>query len=952
VGGILAMIISGFLTTPLIALLGTINLLFIAMGGLAVWLLLLLLTIKKFDGDLTDGEEEKEREVGRASGPVSAEEQWRALLQNRYILLIFLYAVFSTFSNYMLDFIFISEADRRFTDVNTLAQFFGNFLGVSTLILLFVSLISGKIFTRYGLKVGLLSNPIIVALITTVMAILGILFGWVGSLFWLVGLTKLFDDVLVVAMTGTSTRILYQPLPSGKQISVQAAVESIVTPLSIGLIGVMLLLFGRWQNFTMLDAVYILLAILIGWMVVAEFLNREYIVALKGALSKRHLGGDSLLRMDRSSINLLQQGLTSAHAGVVIYSLDMLSESAPELLPSVLPDLLGHDTVEVRVNVLERIEELQLISTLPAIKERMKEQDSWLVQGASLRTLAVLGDYQTLEKIFLYLEHQQPLVRQGAIIGLLRSGEIEAMLAAGQKLLELISSPDPTERCFAAQVLGEGGIPFVRPLLTLLQDSEPQVQQAALIAAGKLKHQRLWPEVVKLLVVSNVRSAAMSALIAGGEAVLTHIKPSFLDLSANAIKTEQKRSVLIRLIKIYGRVGGAKAIALLEQHLDFSDNEIRFHLLRALNQCGYQAANKDLVLQAIKADLADITCMLAIVADLGDDKLFSLLSMALTSHIARYRTRLFLWLSFIYDHQLIRQLQDAFRVDDVENKAYAIEILETLIIQTTSASSELSILLSQFLDDESKALKRLSLNFPQPKRSKAQCLQEVIQSNKPFDSWTRACAIYTVGQLPIPELTRAVIDAFSAAEPLVRETALCIIAKLDPQGGHIDHLLHDPDPQVLKTVRYIKGIERGEMIMLSMFEKILALKSSTFFIETKEHVLIEVAAVLEEVELKAGEILFKKGDMGHGMYIMDSGEIRLHDGPQTFEVLGKGGAFGELALLDPAPRSGQATAISDCRLLHLDAEAFYELIGDYSEVARAIMQVLARRLRRSSTLIA
>ena len=108
----------------------------------------------------------------------------------------------------------------------------------------------------------------------------------------------------------------------------------------------------------------------------------------------------------------------------------------------------------------------------------------------------------------------------------------------------------------------------------------------------------------------------------------------------------------------------------------------------------------------------------------------------------------------------------------------------------------------------------------------------------------------------------------------------------------------------------------------------------------------EVAAILALVELKAGDILFEKGQLGDCMYIVYSGEIRLHDGERTFEQLGEGGAFGELALLAPAPRSGQATAICDACLLRLDAEPFYELIADHSEVARAIMEVLVRRLRR------
>lgn len=59
--------------------------------------------------------------------------------------------------------------------------------------------------------------------------------------------------------------------------------------------------------------------------------------------------------------------------------------------------------------------------------------------------------------------------------------------------------------------------------------------------------------------------------------------------------------------------------------------------------------------------------------------------------------------------------------------------------------------------------------------------------------------------------------------------------------------------------------------------------------------------------------------------------------------------IGELALLDPSPRSASVTAVTDSRMFRLDQEPFYELLEDRSEVARKMLQVMARRLRRSSS---
>lgn len=944
-GAVFSMIMTGLLSNWLIALLGVPNLLLVTVAALAMMLLFLWLTLKKFHNQLTIPTEGKEKE------PLSIGGQWRWLLKKRYIVLIFLYMAFSTLGSYVLDFTFTREVSSQYTSLDALAGFFGNYIGVSTLVLLFLSLGAGTLLTRYGLKFGLIANPVLVAIGAGLIVILGTFGGETSTLFWLVVLTKLCDDVLLVPITTTSIRILYQALPTEQQVPVQAAAESIITPLFIGLVGLLLIFFGLWENFSTLYAVYLLLFFLTLWTVAGALLNSEYGVALKEALTKRSLRGGSLISIDRSSIHLLEEALSSPHLGVVLYSLKMLEENKPDLLPTILPELLEHPVPEVRQDVLHRIERLRLTSLLPAIKKRLNYESSWAVQGASLRTLAALGNRErhAAQDIYSYLEHPEPEVQLGTIVGLLRSGEIEAILAAGEKLIQLISSPSPTARTFGAQVLGEGGIPFVAPLLRLLQDDEREVQRAALIAAGKLKHPQLWPAVTGLLAKPKVRAAAVRALISGGEAVLEHLKPLFpsflgtsLGFSTDLSQEGQRQELLIRLAQICARIRGTQAIALLEQQLDFPDEQVRFHILVALNQCGYQAQDEKLafIRQAIKDDLAHISWILTVLNELGEQELLSPLKTALRSHLATYRTRLFLWLSFIYQPQLIGQLED--NLAQAEKKVYALELLESLL------STELSALLIPFFDDDSKAL---LAHFPQQSLDCPQRLSQIIKaSQQRLDAWTRACALYIVPQVEISDdLTEAVLAALSAPEPLVRETALWTACKLAPVASqlYLEQLQHDPARMVQKAVRHLRQ-RAGKPIMLSQVEKIIALKRSPFFAKAKERILAQVAATLQEVEAKAGEIIFAQDDIGDCMYLIYSGQVKLGDRVRTFEELGAGGAFGELALLDPAPRSGQATANSDSRLLRLDAEPFYELIADHTEVARGIMQVLAQRLRRSS----
>ncbi len=128
-------------------------------------------------------------------------------------------------------------------------------------------------------------------------------------------------------------------------------------------------------------------------------------------------------------------------------------------------------------------------------------------------------------------------------------------------------------------------------------------------------------------------------------------------------------------------------------------------------------------------------------------------------------------------------------------------------------------------------------------------------------------------------------------------------------------------------------------------ERVLLLKSVEVFSETPEEDLLELAAVLEEIETRAGECIIEKGELGSSMYIVVDGEVRVHDGEQELRVLGGREIFGELAALDPEKRSASVTAIEDTVLFRLDERALYEMMAENQSLTRGIIRVLCQRLR-------
>lgn len=133
-------------------------------------------------------------------------------------------------------------------------------------------------------------------------------------------------------------------------------------------------------------------------------------------------------------------------------------------------------------------------------------------------------------------------------------------------------------------------------------------------------------------------------------------------------------------------------------------------------------------------------------------------------------------------------------------------------------------------------------------------------------------------------------------------------------------------------------------------EKVILLKGVAMFAATSEDILADVATVLEEIQLAPGEALFDKGDRGDSMYIIVNGRVRIFDGDKTINFLGEREIFGELALLDPEPRSASVEAAEETLLFRLNRNTLFELMADNVGVVSGIMQVLCRRLRRITTI--
>jgi CRP-like cAMP-binding protein len=110
-----------------------------------------------------------------------------------------------------------------------------------------------------------------------------------------------------------------------------------------------------------------------------------------------------------------------------------------------------------------------------------------------------------------------------------------------------------------------------------------------------------------------------------------------------------------------------------------------------------------------------------------------------------------------------------------------------------------------------------------------------------------------------------------------------------------------------------------------------------------------------QLVFKAGERIFAEGDLGTEMFIIQEGDVEIikHIGSETHTLsrLERGDFFGEMAVLEALPRTADAVALTDVRVVAINGSRFDEMLRKNPEVAVRIIRKYSKRLREANTLL-
>lgn len=131
-------------------------------------------------------------------------------------------------------------------------------------------------------------------------------------------------------------------------------------------------------------------------------------------------------------------------------------------------------------------------------------------------------------------------------------------------------------------------------------------------------------------------------------------------------------------------------------------------------------------------------------------------------------------------------------------------------------------------------------------------------------------------------------------------------------------------------------------------QRVAALSRAPIFHGLPERILARIAEVAEERTVAAGETFIVTGAVEPWMYLLLDGRAEVRRDGQPIATITPGATVGELAVLDPAPRSADVTADESCLLLRIEHAHLAELMAEEPELTEGIISMLVRLVRSSS----
>lgn len=127
-----------------------------------------------------------------------------------------------------------------------------------------------------------------------------------------------------------------------------------------------------------------------------------------------------------------------------------------------------------------------------------------------------------------------------------------------------------------------------------------------------------------------------------------------------------------------------------------------------------------------------------------------------------------------------------------------------------------------------------------------------------------------------------------------------------------------------------------------------ALARAPLFEGLSKKELTELAKSTDDLEVAAGKVLCREGELGREFFVIVEGEAEVRKGGRKVDTMGPGDFFGEIALVEKSHRTATVTATTPLRFFVLTSQSFWSLLDHSPQVERKVLRALAKRVLATS----
>ncbi|MBS1488540.1 MAG: cyclic nucleotide-binding domain-containing protein [Bacteroidetes bacterium] len=839
---------------------------------------------------------------------VKKETRFQRMFKDKYIVLLAVFLSVSMVTFMFNQFSFQTLLNTQYPVQRDLTNFLAYFNGIIYLLsLILQTFVNDRIISTYGLRVSLLMLPIVTLIFSMGSFITATFFGFSPGLypqayilfFLFIALTRLFNTTLRDSLENPVYKLLFIPLDSRYRFGIQSKVEGIVNESGRLIAGLAISGFGLLSFFQISWIPPLVVLLCVAYMLLARNLYAGYKNKIRSKLESSEFHQDKLEVGFAQITSSLEAQLGDQQTSKAVFSFKLLEKLNPSKVGMWVNSLFKNEREEIKEYAQRRMNELKGLSVSENYVIRIDPKLS-----------------NTENKKILSLQEIDQMLKSG--------GEITR-----SRIQKLSRSVAVVDRQYAAELILHSTLPEnLNYLVELLSDNEPTVRRIALATAAQRFNSEIINAVIENLNNPQYSNLAMSTLTQMGSKALSYLESGFY-LSG------QNTQTMIRIIQVFGRIGGQRAKELLWNKIDFPDKVVVSSVLVALGEAGFKAGVSQIthIKYAIEADVSDIAWNLSAIKELGDER-SDQVKLSLRQEINHDIEHIYMLLAMLYDTKSIQLVKENIESGTSEGTTYAVELLDIFL------SEQLKIRVIPVLDDinDNEKISRLESFYPRVSLDQKLTLKFLI--NRDFtqtNRWTRATVINQIGKQKIADFSLDLMAQLFNPDRLIREVAGWALYQIDPRVYHESTSRLEGDHKRWLDRAILKKSNDNKLML---YERTVFFQSIHVFAEIPGLVLSYLSDIAREHHLKPEAFLSVDERLNNEFFIVFSGTLQYYENGKYVTDFEQGQFVGEMLSVPGFVNTNLLIAKEETILLKINKDQFYELLSDHVKLADKVLQFI------------